>query len=141
MEKSNVSIERTPAIFSYIKTLVVTLLFCALNFKGFSQAQRAAESEKFIFVKLSDPTKASFFRESIDAARMESYRLKSKRVVLHFENGFDIEMLSAKELYLKDNSILVANYPEEFPQGYQLPFFNILESGHLMAMYPRTAKP
>jgi hypothetical protein len=140
MEKRHVSKERIPAVVYPIRTLALAVLFFALQFNSFSQSQKTSSVEKFVFVNLANSTQESFFRQSIDAAKMEAYRLKGKRVTLHFENGFDIEMLSAQELYARDNSVLVGNYAEEFPKGYQLPVFRILESGQLIAFYSKPEK-
>ncbi|MGZ3942116.1 MAG: hypothetical protein ACXVC9_07640 [Bacteroidia bacterium] len=120
------------------KTLLLALGLI-LNFSSYSQNKTPIVGG-FEFAGNS-PENAGFFKKSIEVANMEPYRLKKQRVKLHFENGFDIEMLSAEELYNTNKQILVGSYPESFPRNYLLPTFNVQASGYLVAIYPNTSKP
>lgn len=81
-----------------------------------------------------------FYKHSILDANLENYRLKSKRVLLNFENGFVVELLSADELYSKNNSIDINSYQTEFPKNYLLPTFKVLSNGSLVATYHKWNK-
>lgn len=141
MESTCLFRERSISAARQFKLLCFALLVIVFSFSSSGQEGVKTPQERFSFVNLQNASKELFFRSSIDAANMEAYRLKSKRVTLHFENGFDIEMLSAQELYMKDHSILVGSYPDEFPKNYLLPYFNILADGHLVAFYTNPGKP
>jgi len=72
----------------------------------------------------------------ISQSQFENFRLLDKRVTLNFDNGFDIILLSAKELQqaglLKD----ITSYQTSFPPKYQLPVFHLNQKGQIAAGYP-----
>ena len=114
------------------KTLHVLLL--ALFFWGGSavlKAQNKTLANSFVLLNNKFPDKADFYKKSIEAADMEQYRLRDKRVHLEFENGFEVELYSAKELFVNGQGLNLNQY-EINPHG-QVPVFNILPSGHLTA--------
>lgn len=81
-----------------------------------------------------------FYKQSIEKANLENYRLKSQRVSISFENGFIVELISAEELYLKNNSINLNSYQSNFPSKFVLPTFKILSTGELVATYLKLNK-
>lgn len=113
--------------------LVLFIVFC-LSLNGFSQTI----PNSFKITNNNHPENELFYVASISKADMEKYRLKNQDVTLHFENGFDCIMISAKQLFLNGININANNYPEKFPFHLSLPIFNVLESGQLMAVYNNT---
>lgn len=95
-------------------------------------AQTKTIPNSFIILNNSDVEKAAFYTKSIEAANMEQYRLRDKRVRLVFENGFETELYSAKELFVNGHSLNINNYPLSHGQG-ALPVFTVLPNGHLAA--------
>ncbi len=78
----------------------------------------------------------SFYLKSIEAANLETYRLRTQTVNLKFKNGFVVELLSAKELLVKGlvKELDLNNYPETYENpNYKLPLFEVLASGWLTA--------
>ena len=78
-----------------------------------------------------------FYRKSILAADMEQFRLQTETVILKFKNGFTLELLSAKELVVKNIRSDVdiskyTNYPSQ--HDYKYPLFEILDSGWLVGV-------
>ena len=71
----------------------------------------------------------------ISKASIENFRLLDKRDTLTFDNGFDIILLSAKELIqlgiIKD----ATSYEVSFPARYRLPKFHMNEKGMVCAEY------
>ena len=114
---------------------IVYSLFLLLSFSLFSNKNSAQTTFKNSFAvnKLANADNEAFYQKSIEAADMESYRLKDKRTTLVFENGFEVEMFSAKELFVKGEAINPNSYKESFAPKYELPIFNILDTGHLTA--------
>jgi hypothetical protein len=112
------------------KSILSALLLLPLLFFG-QVANTPAES--FEILNNSQPEKKEFYLQSISKANLESYRLKEKRVVLDFKNGFQLELLSAKELFLKGIAVDMNQYSEKFNDGYELPLFSVMENGWLGA--------
>jgi hypothetical protein len=77
----------------------------------------------------------SFYTKSIEAADFEQYRLKDAAVELEFKNGFKLELLSAKDLTIKNkNQTINPNtYTARIDQpSYKYPVFEILKSGWII---------
>ncbi|HWY37611.1 MAG TPA: hypothetical protein VNY73_03565 [Bacteroidia bacterium] len=110
-------------------TIFVMLMISAITI--LSQTKTIPNS--FSFLNNKNPDKEAFYKKSIEAADMEQYRLRTKRVRLTFDNGFEIELLSAKELFLKDPGININNYEMVLSPGTEPPVFTVLTSGHLTA--------
>lgn len=114
-----------------MKKDLITLLF--VYFGAVLSAQSGTLPNSYAMLNNKWPEKAAFFQNSINAADMEQYRLRDQRVRLEFENGFEIELYSAKELFVNGaTQININNYPQTHGNGV-LPIFNILPSGHLTA--------
>ncbi|HXD93241.1 MAG TPA: hypothetical protein VNX01_08510 [Bacteroidia bacterium] len=112
------------------------LILQAIPFFVFAQTITGS----FKLVNNRHPEQESFYISSITKADMEKYRLKDKEVTLKFENGFECVLFSAKELFMNGRNINAASYEESFPAKYSLPYFNILDSGQLMAVYESERK-
>jgi len=54
-------------------------------------------------------------------------------VLLSFDNGFELELQSAKELFLKNQQININNYEISRAPNVEPPVFNVLPSGQLTA--------
>jgi hypothetical protein len=80
------------------------------------------------------------FSKAISAANLETYRLKSKEVVLKFEEGFDCILVPAETLKKQGISINTQLYNTEYPDNYKLPLFSILKDGTLKATYESISK-
>ncbi len=95
----------------------------------------------FVFISNTNPEKEAFYKKSILAADMEQYRLRDKRVRLTFDNGFEIELLTAKELFLNNQKINMNVYETTLAPEAEQPVFTILDSGHLTArVYSKSKK-
>jgi hypothetical protein len=72
----------------------------------------------------------------ISKISFENYRLRDKQVVLKFDNGFDIVLLSANRIQtmgLIDNA---ATYQTDFTPAFILPVFHMISDGRVSAAYP-----
>ncbi len=87
----------------------------------------------FSILNNKNPDKETFYKKSIEAADMEQYRLRNKRVRLTFDNGFEIELLTAKELFLNNQKINIITYETVLAPDAELPVFTVLDSGYLTA--------
>ena len=74
----------------------------------------------------------AFYTKSIEAANFEPYRLKDAAVELEFKNGFKLELLSARDLTIKNKnqSVNPNTYTARIDQPpYKYPVFEVLKSG------------
>ncbi|HXB42397.1 MAG TPA: hypothetical protein VNZ49_17795 [Bacteroidia bacterium] len=108
--------------------IMIVLVFTQVNLS----AQTKTLANSFVILNNKLPEKTAFYTKSIEAADMEQYRLRDKRVHLEFENGFEVELYSAKELFVKGEILNINNYPVTHGTG-KLPVFGILPNGHLTA--------
>jgi len=95
-------------------------------------AQNKTLDNSFVIINNQLPEKADFYKTCILAADMEQYRLREKRVRLEFENGFELELYSAKELFVQGAQININNYQLNHGNG-QVPVFTVLPNGYLAA--------
>jgi hypothetical protein len=121
-----------------------SLLFFILSFNPvMAQSNQAANSNPenktlpnsfAIHGKLSSEL-LIFYTKSIENSNFEQFRLKSIPVILKFKNGFLLELLSAKELLVrnKEEQININKYADNIALGYKYPMFEILESGWIIA--------
>lgn len=115
---------------------VIGMLFLS-SFLAFSQATSKTIPGSYIIHGNMDSQTMEFFTKSIEAADFEQYRLKDANVELIFKNGFKLELVSAKDLTIK-NKIQSVNpnlYQEKsmVPANYTYPVFEIKESGWITA--------
>lgn len=72
----------------------------------------------------------------ISKVQLENFRLLDQRDTLTFDNGFDIILLSAKELHQSGIITDLTSYLQVFPPNYKLPVFHLNEQGQIAAAYP-----
>ena len=76
----------------------------------------------------------------ISKADLESYRLQDKRVTLSFDNGFDVELLSANEMAQLGLINNAHNYPLATSGKKKLPVFQMAPNGWITAQYSANPK-
>jgi hypothetical protein len=118
--------------------LSALFLFFFISFVASSQNKTIAGS--FEFKKLSDENQREFYSKAIMGADMESYRSRDKRVTLKFDNGFELELFSAKEMVVKGIQVNPNSYEETHDKKIEYPVFVINSKGFLLAQV-RTIDP
>lgn len=88
-------------------------------------------------VTLSDLPK---YENAILTANMESFRNKTTRTTLYFDNGLTIELLSAQELYILGVNINPNDYVDSRDPKFTFPTFHLTNEGHLLAFYQSIGK-
>lgn len=88
-------------------------------------------------VTLSDLPK---YENAILTANMESFRNKTTRTTLYFDNGLTIELLSAQELYILGVNINPNDYVDSRDPKFTFPTFQLTSDGHLIALYQSIGK-
>ena len=74
----------------------------------------------------------------ITKANLESYRLQDKRITLSFDNGFDIVLLSAKELEQMGLIHNATTYQSAYSPTFKMPHFHLNDAGIICAEHPIT---
>ena len=114
---------------------VIIILFIFSSVLSKAQNNKTPANSFVIHGKLSDE-QLTFYTKSIEAADFEQYRLKTVSVMLKFKNGFVLELLSAKDLMVKNKiqNIDFNRYPENvMAVNYKYPLFEINKSGWITA--------
>lgn len=107
------------------------------NFFTFSQVGSKTIPNSYIIHESSDAQKLAFYTKSIEAADFEQYRLRDANVELIFKNGFKLELISAKDLTIKNKMQNVNpnlyQVKSDVPANYIYPVFEITDSGWVTA--------
>lgn len=110
-------------------------LVCILLVCTFFLGAQTTPVESFKISNNTNPEKADFYKSVILKSNFEEYRLRNTPVTLNFNNGFTLELFSAKELENKGNSVEASRYKESVPENYQYPLFKISDDGILVTMH------
>lgn len=117
----------------------VTLLFLSFFASTIFTVSLKAQTFKNSFVihgKNLSQNDIDFYKKSIEAADFEQFRLQTQTVILTFKNGFTLELISAKDLVVKNiNQVVDINRYSNYPSthDYKYPTFEILPSGWVTA--------
>lgn len=126
-----------------------TLLLLAFTFLVlFNVKESSAQSKTFknsfvIHGNNLTSDQLSFYSKSIEAADFEQFRLQTETVVLNFKNGFTLELISAKDLVVRNikSDLDINNYTNyAATANYKYPLFEIIDSGWVMAAAKTTTK-
>lgn len=122
------------------KQYLVFAIFLFYGFNLLAQSSSKTIANSFIINGVFDNQKLSFYTNSIENSNLEQYRLRDVAITLTFKNGFTLELVSAKDLTIKNKlqNVNPNQYQEKksVPAGYIYPVFEITESGWILATYP-----
>lgn len=99
------------------------------------KAQSKTLPGSFEINNLKDESKRELYTKAIENANFEQYRLQNHDVTLKFENGFEVSLLSAKNLFLKNYSINPKDYKEQYDSNYLLPVFYVQNEDQIIARH------
>lgn len=111
-------------------------IICFSTLTSLSQSNSTIKNSFIIHASSLSKSDEAFYTKSIEAADFEQFRLQSQPVILKFKNGFTLELLSAKDLIVKNLAPNIdinkySNYPS-LP-NYKYPLFEILSTGWVTA--------
>lgn len=130
-----------------MKNKLLLLLFSFLVL--FNMEEISAQSKTTIknsFVIHGEDLKSAeltAFTKSIENADFEQFRLQTETVILKFKNGFTLELISAKDIVVRNiKADLDVNSYTNYPASpnYKYPLFEILPSGWVIAAAENTTK-
>ena len=125
--------KRKLSIIQFLSTLMVLIL---IGFSQISYSQNTSTTSPDSYEITKEISKANAsFRSSVEAANWDKYRMQSLRRTIKFENGVELELLSASELQssgiaFKANRIL----PDQDLEHYK-GIFKINANGHIMELH------
>ncbi len=97
-------------------------------------------ANSFVIEDNLNPEKVEFYKQAILTADLETYRRRDERVSLVFENGFTLQLFSAKELFVQGAKINPNDYAMTAPKVAVLPVFKIISDGRMTAMVAHIEK-
>jgi hypothetical protein len=78
------------------------------------------------------------YEEALSKSGLDKYRYIDKRYVMHFENGLNIELLSANELDAQGIAYKRDHVRTEEPAFDTKPVFRLTPDGYLLEVQTRT---
>jgi hypothetical protein len=89
------------------------------------------------------PTDLAFYTKSIEDSDFEQFRLQTETVILRFKNGFTLELISAKDIVIRNikQDLDVNTYTNyASTPDYKYPLFEVLSSGWITAAVENNSK-
>ncbi|MBI2723276.1 MAG: hypothetical protein HYX39_13965 [Bacteroidetes bacterium] len=111
-------------------------IICFSTLTSLGQSNSTIKNSFIIHAASLSKSDEAFYTKSIEAADFEQFRLKDQPLILKFKNGFTLELLSAKDLLVKNIAPSIdinkySNYPA-LP-NHRYPLFEILNTGWVTA--------
>jgi hypothetical protein len=113
------------AIFYFIFLLTI----------GTLSAQNKTINGSFKIVDLADNSKLDFYTQAIENANFEQYRLVEQDLKITFENGFVLELFSAKKCLLLNKITSIGSYSTSSNFDQTKPVFVVNSDGLVLIKY------
>ncbi len=113
------------AIFYFIFLLTI----------GTLSAQNKTINGSFKIVDLADNSKLDFYTQAIENANFEQYRLVEQDLKITFENGFVLELFSAKKCLLLNKITSIESYSISSSFDETKPVFVVNSDGLVLIKY------
>lgn len=119
-------------LLNYLKKKALLFLMVGFGISDAYAQQNHTIPGSFSLIGEDNQAKKTFYVQSIESADMEKFRLRNEDVALHFQNGFECVLFSAKSLIVKGIDVNPNLYQEKFAPTYVLPVFTIQPSGQIV---------
>ena len=119
-------------VSNYLKKRSILISVMVLWLSNGIAQQNQTIPGSFSIIGEDNQTQKTFYVQSIEKADMEKFRLRNEDVALHFQNGFECVLFSAKSLIIKGINVDPNLYPDQFKATYTLPVFTIQPSGQIV---------
>lgn len=91
----------------------------------------------FTVINRGSVTDAQPYETAVAAADLESFRYRNTRCIITFDNGLQVELLSAAEMQQLGHNIVVGDYKVADEPNWIQPVFHLNQDGTLSAMYTK----
>jgi len=98
-------------------------------------AQNKTIKGSFNIVNLADNAKLDFYTKAIENANFEQYRLAEQDLKITFENGFVLELFSAKKCLLLNKIASIESYSTSSSFDETKPVFSVNNDGFVLIKY------
>lgn len=122
------------------KTILILFLSSFFLPNKFNAQSKTFKENSFKIVKTAEITDISIYEKALNVPDIESFRFKTKRNTLVFDNGVTVELLSAQELFIKGETIEPSAYSDTRDKIYVQPIFHLTDKGSLITMYTKILK-
>lgn len=129
---------KKPSLF--ILSIIVTFLNLGTLL---GQSKTTIKNSFVIHGENLKPSDVNFYTTSIEASDFEQFRLQTETVILKFKNGFTLELISAKDLIVRNikGDLDINNYSNyASTPDYKYPLFEVLSSGWITAGVENSSK-
>src|SRR5258708_3453600 len=124
-----------------VSKAILPLFLILVFFSQESNAQSKSFKENaFKIIKTAGVTNLSAYEKALNVPDIESFRYRTKRNTIEFDNGFTVELLSAQELFIKGEIIEPNNYSDTRDKRYIQPIFHLADNGSLIALHSKILK-
>lgn len=113
----------------------IVFYFIFLMTIGTLSAQTKTISGSFKIVGLADDSKLDFYTRAIENANFEQYRLVEQDLKISFENGFILELFSAKKCQLLNKIASIDTYATSSNFDETKPAFVVNNDGFILIKY------
>lgn len=114
--------------------LLVALLFAPVFNE---KAVAGTPAGTFSVINNGSVTDTQPYVNAVANADLESFRYRNTRCVITFDNGLQVELLSAFEMQQLGHNIAVGDYKIADDANWIAPVFHLNEDGTLSAMYTK----
>ena len=115
-------------------------LLCMFLMCAYVMSAQKTPAGSFIILNNPNTEKQEFISQSISNSNLEPYRLQDKNVILTFENGFQVELISVTGLQNKGIQVDPASYKTGFEKLYTLPSFKMTDDGNIISKHKTLPK-
>jgi hypothetical protein len=91
----------------------------------------------FTVVNHGSVTDTRPYETAIANADLESYRYQNRRCTITFDNGVQIELISATEMQLSGHTVNISDYKTSDTSQWIQPTFHLNADGTLSAIYTK----
>lgn len=126
----------------FLAKLAFLLLFFSIQISN-AQTKTTIKNSFVIHGDNLSSQDLAFYTKSIEAADFEQFRLQTETVILKFKNGFTLELISAKDLVVRNikQDLDINSYTNyASTPDYKYPLFEILSSGWVTAGVENSTK-
>jgi hypothetical protein len=117
------------------KLLTIFFFFMLVSFHAFSQGK--PDSYKIVSNGTVQDVKP--YKDALNAADMDKYRLRDKRVTIVFETGVKVELFSASELIAMGYNVTITDFEAERAAGQQITFA-LAANNYILELHTPTGK-
>ncbi len=116
------------------------LFLCFLILSAFVSYAQSNITNDYAIISTAGVPEIIVYKNALDNADWEPYRLLNTRLKFSFDNGFTIELKSAVELLNLGFPINLEDYRTAYPIGYSLPILKLLQ-GNVIGMQSNCNQP